>query len=139
MTKVDTTSYADVLRKANQAGLAAAEAAVPTPMTVYEADGLSDRPKPGGKSWYVPEGVCGFGWVEGVKGNSAFGRWVKKNRFNQRSENGHWGKGYPSGYQFWVSYGGQSYERKVAFARAFAQVLRESGVAPDAYGTGRLD
>jgi len=60
-----------VYREACEAGERALREAKPTPMIVSEADGLSDKPKAGGKSWYVPSGVCGFAWVK-VRGNSWF-------------------------------------------------------------------
>ena len=49
---------------------------------------------------------------------------------------GSWGKGYPSGYHFWV-WGSQSMARKEAYARAFAEVLKYYGVL--AYAVSRLD
>lgn len=120
--------YEALWAKAHAAGMAAGEAKTPQPMTVYEADGLTDRPKPGGKSWYVPEGLCGFAWVK-FAGNTGFGRWAKRTGLAS--------KAYPKGLSVWVRQFGQSYERKLAYAQAAAEVLREGGV--EAYAGGRLD
>jgi len=121
--------YAAIHREAHSAGMAAGKAAIPTPMTVYEADGLSNRPKPGGKSWYVSEGVCGFAWVTIPDGRSSFARWAAKQKL------GH--KGYPKGFDLWVHQFGQSMTRKEAYARAYAKVLRDNGI--DAYPRSRMD
>jgi len=121
-------TYEALWAEAHKAGLAAGQGKTPQPMTVYEADGLTDRPKPDGQSWYVPEGLCGFAWVK-FAGNTGFGRWAKRT--------GRARKGYPSGLSVWVSEFGQSYERKLAYAQAFATVLRDGGVT--AYAGGRLD
>ena len=115
--------------KALDAGAAAAEATKPTPMVVFEANGLSDEPKPGGKSWYVPQGPCGFAWVTVRPGNSAFANWLKKQ--------GYASKAYGGGVQYWVSQYGQSHELKSAFAYAASQVLTEAGVKASA--GSRLD
>lgn len=138
-TKLD---YAAILEEASAAGKKAAAEAIPQPMVVYEADGLTDRPKPGGNAWFVSEGPCGFAWVDGVSGNSAFGRWLKKNRFDMThaestAHGGRWDKGYPTGYQLWVWEGGQSMARKQAYARAYADVLRSYGLK--VYTGSRMD
>jgi hypothetical protein len=113
-------SEAQLFAAAHAAGMAAGNAAVPTPMTVV--DTISGHV-------YLPvaAGVCGFAWIN-VPGNSAFGRYAKKRGYS---------KGYPSGINIWVREFGQSYERKMAYAQAFAAVLKEAGVK--AYASGRLD
>jgi hypothetical protein len=117
------------VRAVNAAKLAG-EALTPRPMVVSEAAGLSDRPAPGGKSWYVPDGVCGFAWVTVSPGNSSFAKWLVKN--------GYASKAYGGGVSHWVSAFGQSMERKEAYARAMADVLRnELGV--NAYPGSRMD
>ena len=66
-----------IYSEAIAAGEKALRGTTPRPMIVSETDGLSDRPKAGGKSWYVPSGVCGFAWIK-IKGNSWFTRELKK-------------------------------------------------------------
>ena len=146
-----TTNYEGLLKAAVAAGWKAAREATPTPMTVYEADGLTDRPKPGGKSWYVSEGVCGFAWVTLRPATTGFARWLRKHRMADRNdwggrdalrstneaEGGSWSKGYHGGYEMWVWAGGQSLARKEAFARAFADVLKDAGYTT--YVGSRMD
>jgi hypothetical protein len=97
-------------------------------MIVYEATAIG-APKPGGKEWFEPEGLCGFAWVT-IKGTSAFAKWAKKQGLAR--------PGYPTGLVFWVSEFGQSVARKEAFAKAFAAVLRSQGIE-GAYADSRLD
>ena len=115
--------------KARAAGLAAGAAAVPVAMIVSEADGLSSAPKPGGKSWYVAEGACGFAWVNVKPGNSPFANWLKKNDLASKS--------YYGGVDIWISDFNQSIARKEACASAMAKVLSEAGIK--AYSMSRLD
>lgn len=115
---------------AHAAGHAAALAAVPDPMMVYEADGLTDLPKPGGKAWYVAEGLCGFAWVNVKPGNSRFANWLKGRGLARRDS-------YYGGVTLWVGDYGQSHARKVAYARAYAGVLVDAGLK--AYADDRLD
>ena len=116
--------------KAYAAGMAAGKAAVPEPMVVSEAEGLSNRPKPGGKSWYVSEGACGFAWVSVHPGNSSFAKWLKKA--------GHADKHYGGGVSIWIGEHNQSIARKEAHAYAMAKVLREE-LNIKAYAGSRLD
>lgn len=99
---------------AQAAGLAAGEAATPTPMTVC---GVT-----------YADGMCGFASVR-VKGNTSFGKWLVA------SENGH--KSCAGGVLLWISEHGQSYARKLAHAEAMAGVLRAAGV--DARVESNLD
>lgn len=48
--KMQKSEMAALFERARAAAMAAGEAAIPRPMIVSEADGLSDRPKPGGYS-----------------------------------------------------------------------------------------
>ena len=108
--------------KAYAAGVAAAEAVIPEPMIVQDAQtGYVYAP--------IMDGVCGFAWVNIRPGNSSFARYLKKERGAT--------KGYGGGVNYRVYGYGQSYTRKAAFADAFAGVLSEAGIA--AYSEGRLD
>lgn len=125
-----TVDWASVYAKAVKAGETAYAAAEPVPMVVGEAKSITsneiDYAKP---TYYVADGVCGFAWVDVFPARGGFVTWCKKH--------GHGRKGYPSGYTFWVSTRCQSYERKMAYARAFAGVLADHGIR--AYANGRLD
>jgi hypothetical protein len=123
------TDFAALYAAADEAGKAAAQAAVPTPIIVGEAkDFFSDDIDYTKPTYFVPEGLCGFAWVS-FKGNTAWGRWAKKNGVASPA--------YGGGLQVWVSGFGQSVTRKEAYAQAFASVLREAGV--EAYAGSRLD
>ncbi len=131
-----------IYREAIKAGERAMRGASPTPMIVSEADGLSDRPKAGGKSWYVASGVCGFAWVK-IRGNSWFIRALKKLGLAEADSND-WSSqarfrkdNYSGGYSFSVREGGQSMELKEAYAQAFANVLESHGIY--AYANSRMD
>lgn len=125
--KVD---WAGVHAEATHAGEAAYHAAAPTPMVVGDAKSITsneiDYTKP---TYYVADGVCGFAWVDVYPARGAFITWCKRNGVGR--------KGYPSGWNIWVRTNCQSYERKTAYARAYAGVLNAHGIR--AYAGGRLD
>jgi hypothetical protein len=83
-----------------------------------------------GAIWYtVPEGVCGFAWIR-VYGNTGFVKWAKKEKGATAD--------YPSGTcLYWVTEYNQSIQRKEAFAKAAAQVLKKYGIRATAQS--RLD
>ena len=115
---------------AHKAGMAAAKRLTPTPMVVTERAVPFDDNSPIKRQWHVPDGVCGFAWVVVRPGTSAFARWAKKHKDARRN--------YYGGMTVkWVGEFNQSYEKKFAYARAFAEVLREAGI--NATPGGRLD
>ena len=95
--------------KAHMAGMEAGYAIRPRAMVVHGE----------GQDWLVNEGLCGFAWVN-FKGNTAFGRALMKRGICR--------KGYPSGLTLWIYQFNQSWERKKAYAQAYAKVLNENGV-----------
>ncbi len=114
---------------ANVAGRRAALACTPHAMVVQQhADALDDS-SPVTAFWNVPEGVCGFAWVN-VPGNTRFGRYLKKQGLAKPDS-------YLGGVTLWVHDFGQSYERKLAYASAYADTLSSAGVRGTAQG--RLD
>ena len=116
--------FEEVFNRAVEAGNEAMKAAVPRAMTVSNPAS--------GESWYVEGGVCGFAWVNVKPGNCRFANWAKKNtKFKPDS--------YEGGVKYWVSEGGQSMERKEAFARAMSKVLTDAGVARSVYSGSRMD
>jgi hypothetical protein len=115
--------------RAHAAGMAAGEAARPTPMVVTEHRNPLDDSSPVIRTYApVMSGVCGFAWVTVRPATSSFARYLKAR--------GH-RRGYEGGIQIWVGEFGQSMERKEAYARAFAAVLREAGIT--AYAASRMD
>lgn len=121
--------YAALYQRAHEAGMAAGEAARPRPMVVVQRENPLDDSSPIVKQYEpVMDGVCGFAWIKVRPANSSFGRWLRSR--------GH-SLAYQGGVSIWVRGFGQSYERKMAYAHAFAQVLEEAGIK--AYAEGRLD
>lgn len=118
-------------RKAHAAGMAAMEATVPEPMVVGKpTHPLGSNIDPSkGPVYFVPGGVCGFAWVN-MPGTTGFARWAKARGLAR--------KAYEGGYNIRVRAGGQSYEMKMAYAGAYAQVLQEAGLKR-VYANGRLD
>jgi hypothetical protein len=119
--------HADLFATAHAAGMAAGEAAAPTPMHVVRRDVVTGQIT----KRYAPvmDGVCGFAWINVRPGNSPFANWLKKNT--------HASPAYQGGVEYWVREFNQSMERKEAFARAFARVLQEAGIT--AYAGSRMD
>jgi hypothetical protein len=122
--------FAEAWGKAHAAGMQAASTHRPTPMVV----GTPLSPFGGGidysrETYIVSQGVCGFAWVVIRPANSAFARWAKKTH-GLRS-------GYGGGLHYWIGDFGQAYELKLAYARAFADTLREFGIR--AFADSRLD
>lgn len=130
-----------ILKEAEKAGWEAYEKCVPQPMTVVEHKNPFNDRSPVKQSWHVPDGVCGFAWIN-VKGNSQFIRDLKKAGLasadiNCFDSNVVFKKdSYYKGYTYWVR-GSQSYERKMAFAHAFSDVLSKYGI--NSLAMGRLD
>jgi len=130
-----------IFNEAKAAGMKALEAAIPTPMVVVQRENPMDDNSPVVKRYdAILDGMCGFAWVKWfAKGTGgAFIRALKKAGLagdpNSRCEVR---PAYPNGYQFWVHEGNQSFERKRAYAMAFAAVLRKHGI--EAFPDSRLD
>lgn len=116
--------------KAVAAGLAAGRGATPTPMVVCDAD-LAGNPLRGGRVYEpVPDGPCGFAWVVVKPGNHPFANWAKKTLGARK----HYGGGVNV---YWVHEFNQAWTRKAAFARAYADTLKDAGIP--AYADDRLD
>lgn len=108
--------------KGDMAGKSLAAACVPAPMTVVDTiSGKVYEP--------IAAGVCGFAWVKIRPGTSSFAKFLVRKGIARRS--------YSGGVDIWISAYGQSYEKKLAYARGMAGVLAEAGF--DAYASGRLD
>jgi len=132
MVKKDRESmYEAILAEAHAAGMEAGEEVQVTPMIVgtptTPLGSTIDRTKP---VYEVEGGCCGFAWIEIYGGNGAFPRYMVRKGISRRN----CGR---SGSSIWVSHFGQSMVRKEAYARAYAQVLKEHGV--QAYMGSRMD
>lgn len=133
----DIDTFRLICDKAHTAGKAAVEKLRVVPMIVGQETGFFsgkiDYTKP---VEYVADGVCGFAWVDVYpknKGNTRLGKEERKvlealgfkKAFESKS------------YYLWISDFNQSMQKKEAYARAYAEVLRENGLT--AYSGSRLD
>jgi hypothetical protein len=121
-------NYEQIYNEAEEAGRKALALKVPTPMVVQTHENMLDDNSKVVYSEVVDGGVCGFAWVK-VKANTSFGSWLRTVKGEKLS--------YTGGYDIWVREGGQSMERKEAFAEAFAEVLTKYGI--EAYAESRMD
>ena len=113
------THFTGIYQQAETAGNRAMEACKPTPMVV---SGM-------GKTYYVEDGVCGFAEVVIKPATTAFARFLKRESLA--------GHHYGGGISIWINAGGQSYDRKTAYAKAMAGVFQQHGI--ECYSTSRLD
>lgn len=121
-----------ILLDAVDAGVKALSRCKPQPMIVSQHENMVDDSSPMEKEWFVEDGVCGFAWIT-VRCKSGKARQF----INALKRAGLAGDGcdipfgkdnYSGGYKYWVSQGGQSMEKKIAFASAFAEVLERNGI-----------
>ena len=133
MSKERDKKFAEVWANAMKLAVEAGNATKPRPMVVGQAKGMFsneiDYSKP---TYYEPEGVCGFAWVNVKKGNAPFANWLKKNGYARPDS-------YYGGVTIWVSDYNQSMQRKEAHARALAEAINDAEVGVSAYMSSRLD
>jgi hypothetical protein len=123
--------FAALWKKASEAGQVAATAMTPVPMIVGQAKSLfSNEIDYSQKTYFEPDGVCGFAWVQVKPGTSAFAKWLKKMGYARSDD-------YYGGVSIWVSDYNQSMQRKEAHARAMARVFSDAGI--NAYPMSRMD
>ena len=130
----------EIWNDALEKGKIALQAATPTPMVVQQHANMADDSSPVVKEWYVEGGVCGFAWVDIHLSNTETRQFInqlKKKGIVGEGYNHPLRKGYRGGYSYWVSAGGQSMERKEAFARAMAASLREHNI--ECHAGSRMD
>ena len=111
-------NFSPLLKSAHEVAHKAATECRPIPMHVV---GM-------GANEIVSDGVCGFASVR-FKGNTAFGRYMKKNNLARSA--------YGGGLSMSVHQYNQSLTRKEAYAHAFAEELRKAGI--DAWAESRID
>ena len=118
------------LLSAELLGREAANKAVVAPMIVQEHTNMMDDTSPVAKSYYVPDGVCGFAWLVVRPGNSSFAHWLKKTKGGRKE--------YYGGVAVSIHDYNQSMQRKEAHASAMAKYLREV-LAINIYSQSRMD
>lgn len=109
-------TYQKMWNEAQKAAARASVDATPTPMVVEQHANSLDDGSPVVKSWFVPDGVCGFGWVEVKPRTSKFARWLKASNIGRSSD-------YSKAIHLHVPGMSQSLARNEAAARAMAKVL----------------
>jgi hypothetical protein len=152
-------AFQDLIRAADIAGEQAVAGASVVPMVVGTPrnmmaslmggdDGGFDPSQP---TYYVPDGVCGFAWVN-FKANATEGRkflnWLKGNvksskpfsdvqpasTMEPRTDS------YYKGVSIWIGGFNQSMQKKEAYGRAFAKVLNEAAIdGLSVYCMSRMD
>lgn len=122
--------YQALYRQAHAAGMAAGQGAAPVPMMVYSPVSLfNDAIDHSQPVYHVPDGVCGFAYVQLPKAVGPFVKFLKERKIGF--------KRCGAGYSISVHEFGQSLQRKEAYANAFAKVLNAHGV--DSYVDSRMD
>ena len=120
---------ADIYTAAHNAGINAAQAATVQPMIVTQRQNPLDDNSAPIKQYFVADGPCGFASVIVKPANSAFARYLKTVRSTY--------KHYYGGLNMPIHDYNQSLQRKEAYARAFAAVLKDAGIK--AYVDSRMD
>lgn len=143
-TAVKDNEAVKIHQEAFDAGIAAMNEAKVIPMIVEQHTNMVDDNSPVAKQWVVDGGVCGFAWIQfkaNTTPNRKFLAGLKRaglaGEDKLENKNVKWGKSYQGGYQYWVSVGGQSMQKKEAFAHAFAEVLQKHGLT--VYVGSRMD
>lgn len=126
----DYSNEKNLYMQAHAAGEAAAQACVPVPMRVLQHASAANDASPVVQSWDVPDGACGFAWINIKPGTSRFCKYLKSADIGRTDS-------YYGGWTIWVHDYNQSHARKVAYAGAFARVLCDAGI--NAYSMNRLD
>lgn len=125
------TNFESLYQKADNEGRIAVNNATIVPMVVGTAKSIFsneiDETMP---TYFVSDGVCGFAEIIVKPGNCPFANFLKKNKLAEKRYCG-------PGVSIWVSDFDQSLQKKEAYARAFAKVLRENGI--DAFMISRMD
>lgn len=128
--KASTETYRRIFEEAHSSGMSALKTKIPMPMIVgtptTPLGNKIDYSKP---TYVVDGGMCGFAWIKLCDGRSSFSRWVVKTNRGRKS--------YEGGVKINVHTGGQSIEKKEAYAKAFVEVLRKNGI--ECYADSRLD
>ena len=123
--------FNQIWKEASEAGHRAVREMKPiTPMVVQQHASVLDDNSPVVQEWVVPDGPCGFAWVNVKPGNSAFARWLKEKEYARKDS-------YYGGVTYWIGEFGQSIRKKEEYAYAFANVLRKYDIR--AYASSRMD
>jgi len=120
-TAVKSKTVAEIVEESHLAGMNAANAATPKKYNVVnENNEIIDT---------LDDGLCGFAWITIRPARGSLVAYLKAEGIGD--------KGWSGGWTIWVNKFGQSYDRKYAYAKAFANTLCQYGI--DAQAGARLD
>jgi len=117
--------WRSIYQQAHTAGQVAADAAIPTPMLVGTAVGLSDTIDTSKPVYIVRGGLCGFAYIIVRPATGGFVRWMREQQIGYKHYYGGWSVPARPLTPPDLS---QSVEIKEKYAHAFANVLREHGI-----------
>jgi len=126
MKEMNDKDFMTVYDACREKGMWTLERCIPEPMTV--TGGAPNQPK---QTWVVPDGMCGFAWIQIWPGNCRFANWLRKMRLASNC--------YDGGVSIWVSEGGQSISKKEAYAEAFDAELKKQIPEITSCARSRLD
>lgn len=130
VAETNNVDFGALYQKAHEAGMVAVEKLQVQPMVVEGHANPLDDSSAVVESYYVPDGPCGFAWINVKPGNSPFANYLKKNELARADS-------YSGGVCIWVHQFNQSIQKKDTYATAFASVLGENGIK--AYAGSRMD
>lgn len=114
----DIEEFDKIYAEAHSAGMAAVKALDVVPMVVSGHANQMDDSSPVVKQWYVADGVCGFASVHIGPANKPFAKYLVDIQNVAKKDS------YNGGIYIWISDFGQSMQKKEAYARAFAEVIK---------------
>jgi len=133
---METVDAIKIFDKAMQAGEDALKACTPIPMIVEQHENMADDHSPVSQAYHVPDGVCGFAWINIKLTNTPSRQFINALKkaelatadINSFRDAPFKKSSYYGGYLYWVRQGNQSMQKKEAFAHAFAKVLINEGI-----------
>jgi len=109
--------YQDIYNAAHTAAIKASTEIVPTPMIVGSpTTPFGNTIDPNKKTYFVADGVCGFGWVKLRRANHSFCKWIVDNNHGRKSS-------YEGGVIVNSPLRTQSMTRNAEYAHTFAKVI----------------
>jgi hypothetical protein len=124
--------FREIYDACDVAGSANVECFTPTAMVVQQHENMMDDNSPVAKEWVVPDGPCGFAWINIKPATNAFCRWLKEEGIGRQDS-------YYGGCTIWVSNYNQSMQKKEQYANGFVKKLRELMPNLKAYSMSRMD
>ena len=124
--------FREIYDACDVAGKANVEGFTPDTMIVQQHENMADDNSSVVKEYVVPDGPCGFAWVNIKPGNNAFCRWLKANDLGRTDS-------YYGGVTVWVSDYNQSMQKKEKYADGFVNKLKELMPNLKAYSMSRMD